>query len=285
MKKIIPYILITLLLIGGIGFTTYAYISKNNDKKDITPDDSNPNPTPSITLSEEELTKYLRYVPLSPDEYNVYKKANNLNNIPIASLINYALYVIGSTDSLEDLFQNTYTIPEYPDLKFDIKYSLSDIKKLLKEMYNLDNISLKNFTLENGSPKTQYTNGTFDFVYYNNYFYGTTICLECIHNHLSSIEKYETTEDELIIYEKSAYYYYGEMGSNNCTDPNTINDYIKNYKIEVPHEIDEDGFCKYEENFNEKTYFKENKSNFTTYKHTFKKNNQSYYWYSTELAN
>ena len=104
---------------------------------------------------------------------------------------------------------------------------------------------------------------------------------------ISLIEDYELINNDLIIYERPTTFwqYFGEEGYYLGDYPllanfNGVEVNFDLIKLEITYDennIDAAKGYTYE-------YLKEHKSEFTLYKHTFKKNNTGYYWYSTEIA-
>ena len=147
-------------------------------------------------------------------------------------------------------------------------------------MYNITSINLVNSDLTNLNET--YNTIRESFIYYNDYFYGFATCIGCENNHLSIISDYKSTSNELIIYEIAAYLYPGAMNDNNCENPAYLQDYQTDYKFIFPHTI-KNGACDYDNSLTNEEYLKNNQE-FTQYKHTFKKNADKYYWYSTEVV-
>ena len=219
-----------------------------------------------VTLSEEELTKYLSYVP-SIMEYKLYdKEKSSIDNIKEKYLISKVLSNEAVCwDNNNCSFDMNKKVPlkngeefyyeqDYVDRYY---FPLSFIKDKMEEYYNkkISNIS------ETKSIDDIY-NAILGYVYQDEYFLsiggGETGDVT-----VSYMDSYKATEKDLVIYEYVAYYDYFEE---------KLKDYNNGYKVDLS----------YEDDFKE--YLKENKEHFTEYKHTFKKNSKGYYWVKTEIV-
>ena len=278
-KNTLLYVIITILLIViAVGITYIIMNNKNNEE--ITEPSNNDNNQEEnndeqITLSESELQEYLSYVPIE-DGYvhDVYQnKYTNIQNIDKAILRNMALI------KASDCLYKEYTCPynHEKEIEIEVNYDtysetvvtnnyipLEYINKLLHQMYNYEISALKEKTILNA--------GGMGYIYSNEYFImigGGWAATE----HISVLDDYNANEEELVIYEYGAYYdsfenklydYYTEKETDlgNLSENTSYDD-----KMTMLH-----------------NYLKEHKTEFTLYKHTFKKNDTGYYWYSTEIA-
>ena len=177
MKKTEKYIYIVLgiILIVVIACSiTYVIATNNNDAK--TKEENNNqeenNNEDSITLSEAELNEYLSYVPKSAllSNYEAYETPNNINALSEEIVIDNALRVLTMNDDFENM-EDYYTIEEFPEYSFDIRYSLEEVRNQTLKMYNYNITNLTNVTSENIG-EGMYSSEAFIFDYYNNYFYG-----------------------------------------------------------------------------------------------------------------
>ena len=277
-KNIILYIVIVILACALTGSIVYILMSNNNKtetKEENNRENNNQeeDKEEQITLSGSELKEYLNYVPKNNllSEFNTYETPSHINDLNDNAIISNALRILTNNtdfDSMED----SYTIEDFPDYSFDIRYSSEEIIEQTLKMYNYKVTNLTNVTSSNIG-EGMYGSTQFIFDYYNGYFYGMNACADCSDNHISKIKEYIATEEELIIYEYGAYLE-SEMGENHNT---RLVDYQTNKEenLENPcSSIENDYSCYYDNLLDE----------FTLYKHTFKKNDTGYYWYSTEVA-
>ncbi len=267
---VLAIILVAVLASGA----TYIFMNLKNEDKSV---------EENITLTKEELTKYLSYVPRivgltdNNQKNGVYFNPNNLDKINKTALVNNVLQILTTKD---DFQEEGYTIPGY-DFYFDYKCSGSSVKNLLKEIYNIDNINFISSDLSTLEGTYSTVNALFE--YYNGDFYGYVALAEGEDNHISYVNDYKLINNDLVIYEVAAYLYSGEMGDNNCEHPAYLGDYQNNYQYIFPHTVIDD-YCSYNNDLTNEETLKENKTNFTEYKHTFKKSDTGYYWYSTEVV-
>ena len=276
-KNTILYIIITILLIViAVGITYIIMDNKNNEE--ITEPSNNDNNQEEnndeqITLSESELQEYLSYIPKNDllSESNVYITPSNINNLSEKAIIENALKVLINNTNFDNI-DDYYIIEDFSEYSFDIRYSLTEIMELALKMYNYNINNLNNATSSNIG-EGMYGTPQFIFDYYNGYFYGMNACANCSDNHVSKIKAYTATDEELIMYEYGAYLE-SEMGENNDTK---LVDYqtSKTEKLNKPCSSNSNDYS---------CYYDELLDKFTLYKHTFKKNDTGYYWYSTEIA-
>ncbi len=252
MKKVEKYIylVIALIIVAIIASGTIYIIKKNNQ---------------NITLTETELNKYLSYVPNTKENpiYNI--KKTNLDSIEKKQLITKILdNETNCWDKQNCDFDMNLKLPVknseifyYEAESVDRYYFPMDyIKTKMQEYYNEEIPNLE----ETKKLEDMY-NATLGYIYQNNYFLGLGGG-ETDDLFVSYIDSYNASKKELVIYEYVGHYSYFHE---------TLYDYYNNYEVKLA----------YETNFQD--YLKDNKSNFTKYKHTFKKNTTGYYWYSTEI--
>ena len=277
-KNTVLYIIITILLVIVAVGVTYIIMDNKNEEEVIEPsnneEDSNKEEQneEQITLSESKLQEYLSYVTKNNllSEFNTYETPSHINDLDDNVIISNALRVLTNNIDFDNM-EDSYTIEDFPNYSFDIRYSLEELMELTLKMYNYKINDLNNVTSSNIG-EGMYGSTQFIFDYYNGYFYGMNACANCSDNHVGKIKEYNATDEELIIYEYGAYLE-SEMGENHNT---RLVDY-QTSKSEILNEscssTEYDYSC-YDELLDE----------FTLYKHTFKKNNTGYYWYSTEIA-
>ena len=279
-KNTLLYIIITILLIViAVGITYIIMDNKNNEE--ITEPNNNDNNQgennnkeenndEQITFSESELEEYLSYIPAEPIEMkeNVYKNPTNINNISknslLATTLNKASGIYWTT---AELGINATSINNYQDFvnsEYNILYKKQDIDNLMQKMFNTTSGNLNN-------TDDDYI-ATYNMCYYyNNGYFEETNCVGTL-GKLNNIKSYEIQNGDLVIYE-----YYVELDELQWK----ITDLYTNQTISLECNISnttED--CQQKAN----DYFKDNLDKFTLYKHTFKKNDTGYYWYSTEIA-
>ena len=251
-KNTVLYIIITILLIIIAVGITYIIMDKNDINNN--PNENN-NQEEQITLSEEELEEYLSYIPkdIINNEQNMYINPRTNDELPIETLLGAAL---NYADKYTNLRQET----EYGDT---FLFSKNEINSLMKKMYNKEPVPLEDEIEYNCAIYSEYD---------NNYYLQSGGC-GIGQIHLRKIDSYQATEEELVIYEYAAYLEETE-GADYVA---IIKDYINDEKayLGMPCPDTENDFS---------CYFEESVGDFTLYKHTFKKNDTGYYWYSTEVA-
>jgi len=216
--------------------------------------------TKSKDISDQELERYLTYIPDNRVSKSAYtKKTTNDKN-------NYEL-MLGS--ALNVVFEKTTKD----------KFSKNEVDNVLKDMYNVTTNDIN--LIEN---KTDYITGNSGicYLYYDDEFHSTG-CGASNYEKISLVEDYDIENNELIIYEYAITFwtYYKEEGY-----------FIGDYKLlqNFDGASGELNLIKLSSKTNQeaekeaKEYLKNNKKQFTKYKHTFKANNSNYYWYKTEIV-
>jgi len=250
MKKVEKYIYIVLImiLVGVIASGTTYILMKDNNKTEVKENNKEQDNKENET-KEEKIT-------LTESELKEY-----LSYVPTNDVLDNKYSTVTNTDNKILLGTILFNLTLDAD-DGAIIASLSKADELMQKMYNQ---KLGNYSdsYENGEWKNYVaTYASFCYTKEDNNF---------IVNYCSSgsetfnlIESYEAKYDLLYIYSYHAY------------DSNEeIADYYNGYKASV--NITDD----YNNSFN--NYLKENKGKFTKYKHIFKKNENGYYWYSTEV--
>lgn len=285
-KNILIYGTILLLACALTGTITYILMDEKDKEPEIKDPASNNedksnnnvenNKTETIKLSEKELAEYLTYIPQDSEyaDRNVYKNTKiTIETVDKTLLRDYILNI--SSNCLESNscpfdISKSITITgnfDFTELSQNTNsyIPLTYVNKQLTKMYNYELTNLKNAT----SIEDEFTAGGMGYIYQNGNFIltggGSTGG-----SHISLLENYNATKEELVIYEYAALYSSEFNGEENKYD---INDYYNKYSVQVTGK-----------NFNFKQYLKEHKDKFTKYKHTYKKNDTGYYWYSTEVA-
>lgn len=251
MKKVY-YIVILILffILAGeifIVFDRNQKVSKNNKEEKIT-----------LELLNELQDKIPhRY-------YNVYKTSKEeLSNISKANIYGEVVTRLDFQPTTEKYF--------YPQGNYYLENcevaSIDEFQNNIQKMYHLD--------FEPNETKDNYLG------YYkeNGYYYlnNTLVSIKGfndIENEIiNSIIDYEVKDDYIIITEKVSFYntlsYYQSYNFNEKTNKYVLlNMYNQKYYFSAKKEL--------------KKYFEENYDEFPTYKSTFKKIDDSYYWYNTE---
>lgn len=269
------YIVIIIILVACLASgTTYMIMKDKNDNKindnESNNQDAENNDTEKIedkeeqiTLSESELETYLNYVPYRG---NILKNDNNINpylqNLKVTDLndINLTEYAIrlANFEDLDYIFEEDYLI----------KISANEVKSILKSVYNK---SIEYFKTGKDNNNQEYYNiNCLSLLYENNFFYGRFGCGDA-ETKVGVVDNYKLENNNLIIYE-----YAGLLDDligkiYNIKNNQTITNIEIGYQEDLAETIAK-----------ATKYIKENKIKFTKYKHTFKKNNTGYYWYSTE---
>ena len=281
MKKTEKYIYIVLgmILVVVIACGITYMIATNNNKTETKEENNGQNNNQeenkeeTITLSESELEDYVSYVP-----NELYKQQiTNINTIDKSILRNTAL-IISSECLYEEETNCPFDTSEGIPIKIDLfpyyennvatsYIPLTYLNELLHKMYNYELSNLENAK----SIDDIFNAGGMAYIYQDGYFLmlggGQTTG-----EHINLIESYETNDKNLIMYEYAAYY-----------------DSLENKLIDYYKETETDlgGWCgntSGEERIQIlSNYLNDHKDEFTLYKHTFKKNDSRYYWYSTEI--
>lgn len=283
------YIVIIIILVAVIS-SGATYIILNNNKPNETTkennnvdnnendnnqenDDKENNKEEQITLSDSELEEYLSYIP------NVY-----IEDKGIAYTYKYSdktsidnFYLLGT--ALKKLalkcFENNNCYVDktlyYPDGESSMNgyyaYNKSDADVLMKKMYNINNYEINSIF-----PEYVASDGGLCYYYKDNEFISTDCATSG--SHFSNITNYSVSTNELIIYEVVADY---------DNYQSIITDYYTDKEINLNIAINNNEA--YDKAVIEmEKYFKEHQTEFTKYKHTYKKNDSGYYWYSTEVV-
>ncbi len=268
-KEKIVYSVIIVILVAFIasGITYIVMKDKNsetleesnNTNNSIVPNDDKVEKDEEevITLSENELNKYLRYIPgeANCEDYvsgkcNAYVHDETYSSeVEIFYLIGNALGLL--SDGADDL---------------SVVGTYGDVYNSMIKMYNMefDKKSLDDYNM---------------IVHYGPYCYKINddnfIASYC----RSDLEKatfadsYEVNDNNIVIYSYMSYFN-SLGGQDEVKDIYTNNVYYVTEKNSEGY-IDNDIVVK---------YMKNNKDKFTKYKHTFRKNEAGYYWYQTEVV-
>lgn len=269
-------IIVLVIVTAGV---TYAIVK--DPKKDNKVTDNNENITDKptednekITLTNKELEKYLSYVPNINAEIeegktgSVYKNPSNVIDINKNILLGKTLGYLYEKCSENESCYKAQSPKE--DLNLDA-IRKSELDKELYTRYNISKYKVEEYDENNETNDYIADSNGFCYYYTENYF----SIVECFGGgpgfELSKVDSYNIENGDLVIYE---YHAEAVLISDGVDDKLKIYD-LQNEEIEVFLEDDED---------KAESYFENNKEKFTKYKHTFKKNDKDYYWYSTEVA-
>ncbi len=269
---VIILVLVTAIISGSIYLVMRDKDNTNTENNEVNDKnkestDNKDNEKEEITLSEEELRKYLGYVPYVHDKdtnKNVYfyrsKNIDEINRKIIYGMVLDAL--CRKNDNCNQINNLFYNNADGEEIVYNFVIDEDDFFTLLKEMYNLSDITLT-------KPSQGYAALGYMCYYYDSNsskFYGVSNCGGTSYMSFSKIVDYKVSNEELIIYE--IYGYYDLM-------------VLKNVITNQEYEVDTSLSGKYEE-LNK--YFLDNIDKFPKYKHTFRKNETGYYWYQTEVV-
>lgn len=259
------YIVLGIILIVVIA-SGITYMIATNDKTETKEENNNPEENnqeedneEQITLSESELKEYLSYVPDSYVSKSAYTTENReeLNNLILGSVL--------------------FKISNYNPGEI----SLTEVDREIQKMYNM---SLNDFDLQISD---NYITGCSGMGYsYTGKEFIASDAGAPNYEKIGLIEDYELINDDLIIYELPATYWEYFDGEGYYLGDYTL---LKNFDgatmnfdlIKLGIAYDETNMDNAREYAYE--YLQAHKDEFTLYKHTFKKNDTGYYWYSTEV--
>lgn len=272
------YIVIALVMVAVIASGTTYIIMKNNNPEIKEPEDINNNDkeqenTPSeetenLILTDNDLKDYLSYVPYSIDnEGNAYTYEKIvINNIKqyytLGTALNY-LYNECQQNKISCFYNETMKMNEYVILEGYEALKQEDALNMLKKMYNISNITIN----DNNNDYVAEAK-CIGYYYKDDKYIAIPVCGDL--GKLSHIINYEIINNDLYIYEVVA--------SFDGLRPN-LQDYYTNKEVKLTYDINDANWENEVIN-----YFENHLNDFTQYKHTFKKNNKGYYWYSTEVV-
>lgn len=253
---------------------SYINISKEEDS-DNTDDEENNN----FVLGEDqndkdsEISNYLSYIPYYlPLDYSVYFEDSNVENINQNILIAMALGV--GMDDYDAKRCNVDQCGYYLDNPIEIRYLYDDIEgpvygsyyftleyinNILETMYNTHLNNLE----ETISWDNVYAGAYGGFAFQNDYFLMCSGGIGESRYHVGFVDDWEIENNELVVYETAAY---------RDTYTQTLTDYRNGYEKTIDAYFPDEAL----------NALRDNSKYFTRYKHVFKKNDNGYYWYSTE---
>ena len=254
-------IVVIIIIIGFIGYNCYKNLRGNENvtKKEIKKE----------VFDEKELNNIISYIPYSNATIGLYKDAYNGELTIINDVISMA-YISSITGKLRESYSFKDNNKSYTDLllkeqglKNVLVYEVSFVNEQLAKKYN---ITLNSYDVPDDI-KIYYLNNE----------------LVVIQNDTTDISKqakisldgnFYESNGEIIYNEKAVFAvfkdnkYYIYENSSIKGEPIKTYDYNNRTLNEIASVIRED--------------FKDYK---TTFKHTFRKNELGYYWYSTEMVN
>lgn len=245
-------VILSLVLISG---TTYIVVNNLLDKENKTETNSEENNNNAKTLTKDELNDYLKYVP----KFFSAKDSYDLSTIDSTDLINNTLEFVSESD----IKKGTCT-DNCPDINSlldedgisNYKYIESSfVNNLLNKMYNLTLDSLK---IDVNTVFTAYSEtGNLCPIYFN----GNFALNNCMLSGTTTREykNYTATNEELIIYSYDGYITDGGKVCHINDRENCIPGPDLGESIDKEKDL---SLCK----------------------HTYKKNGNGYYWYSTEVV-
>ncbi len=264
-KSILIVVIIILVAVIASG-ATYIVMSSKKENNNQTNSNQTDEKQPTISLTEDQLKDYLSYIPYNVEtEGNVYSYQKvNVNQIKQEYLLGRALgYLYAKCEPNTCFYDETLNIDDGLTLEGYEALKKDEALKMLQKMYNISNITMN-------------STHTYDYIAYDGgtcyYFINDKFIVNnCVgdFDKLSHITNYEATNNDLIIYEVVADF--------SGLQP-SLQDYYTKKEIKLDYDVNDP-------NWENKVinYFENNLTNFTEYKHTFKKNATGYYWYSTEI--
>lgn len=264
---IITIIVVVILIALASGGAIYLITSNRNNNQ---PNQENNNEQPStptpVTLSDEELAKYLRYIPIGAiSAYDSDKSAYKYEKITVNDY-NKKVLIHHAINQAENFgtslkYENKACGATCPELNgfggyYDIAYDLTPLKKSLHAMYNLSLESL-DLNVLNENSLGSYSGESYE------YFDGGIVVWQGMGSLYGTnvLDRYEANTNELTIYSYRVIY--------NFNSP-IVNDAYTRKEFTITDDYE--------------TYVENHKDEFTQYKSVFKKNDTGYYWYSTEIV-
>ncbi len=277
---VIGVILLVVLTILGVKYYLNNYIVNDAIEEVPTEEDSN-------NLTQEELAEYLNYIPfgmINTETVPYYNRSITVDEVDKTLLVNTALngnyeFVECSGDNpclpkeISAKHFGPYGVCEHQTCTsqgYDF-YPLDKVNTSLKKMFNID------FNTLNIKKNTIWEYIDERIMYFDNGFLSKKTTLYPAHV-IHTIEKYEFNGEELIIYDyplKGFSNYWNDDGPLDFQNGNYVNYQIIDPQKEAQSESARDAKIS--------NYVSQHKEDFTLFKYTFKKNNDNYYWYSSEV--
>lgn len=264
-------IFILLIVIGIEGFSYYNYVKKveqnNINSTESNKEDDNTKKNNDFKLSDEEIKYYLDIVPLS-----IFVNDNNEvdsytgSKVTIENISKHVLYARAFKD-MKPSNNDTY-------LDCDSYGKAEDFKTNLKNYYNISNPIFENNVGYEPVEKEEYR---FDYIgttvieYDSKLYLCQTSGADNIDSKVNKLIDYKVLDGDLIITEKAGFIYEYNYEDDFATVLlSTSSPDSKVTTLDNKEKVQE--------------YFNNNLDKFETFKHTYKKNGDKYYYYSTELS-
>ncbi len=282
---VIGVILLVVLTILGVKYYLDNYVNNPSEEPPIEEE--------IVSLTDAELNTYLSYIPYGDTNTQTvpyYNRNITIDEVDATLLVNMALngnheFVKCSDEStcLPQEIVSKHYVPYgncHNDGTCDPKgydfYPLDKVNTSLKKMYNID---FKDLKIEENTT-FEYTGN--EIMYYHNGFLSRQTTGSTKHI-VHTIDKYEVNDNTLIIYD------YPVTGADSYDYQDNyvyyeIRDFQNGLVIEYKN-IDPENTAYSNAAHDQKiqSYIFQHKDDFTLFKYTFKKNNDNYYWYSSEV--
>ena len=267
-KKIVKPIIIIVCILLVLLFIILGLVFHNKptkiDKKEST----------DITIDDKYINELSYSIPYSNNTMGVYKDAYSQDKTIINDVIGSAVITVTKTNfydlvsnKKEDIDHINYLLKE-KNLEGEKAYKLEYVNDLLTKRFN---INLNTYDIPNGVNIIHLNND------YSNYIVIQFEKKDVLKQLKSVIDMnvYELN-GEIIMNEKAVfivlkgdtYYVYANTDINNGQEPLKVYNYDNRSIFEILESVKND--------------FKDYKA---TFRHTFRKNELGYYWYSTEMVN
>lgn len=283
LKAILIVLLLIIALVGGffIG-KSMTKESKNTNKE---------NKITSVKLGDEETNKLLSYLPkikLSHEDYSVYQ-SKAVTSEMVDSDILFA-NVVSHVKNKEQCTIELFNLNGLCD--FVIK--VEDAKKIIKDRYGDINVrtplsieggGLLACTLSNDKFACSNSGGDWLTTEYTDYF--DLVFNSKFDGSVTEVLKTEKDDNYLYIYEKYIYYKFDKLKTDDEYE-NIDNYKFKIYKYSDSNELLNNNYLNGKDFYKDNSTFKDELfkyvgDKYTTYKHTYKINNdENYTWFKTE---
>ncbi len=287
MKKSIPYIIIFVLLLVVAGEAVYIYLDKKDDNNIVDKTEKEEPKKDIEKIDEELINKLFNSLVVSDKSLGLYSDSKlSINDIDGVNLI---LFGVKSylDDKKIDYMANAespgnYYAGEVSKILYEFKKD--DFNKYMSEKFHTNNTydlpicteSKENFL--DCKAGVYGLEGLIDLVSFKDEWVIAIVAREGETTKLSQkLVKYEIDDDDNIyIYTEIANCYWS-AGYSVC-----FSDIADKDKL---IECNDTSNCFFDENNYEEYIYDKFENKLQTYKHTFKKVNNDYYWYSTEIVN
>lgn len=259
-KGLVWLIVVLILLVVSMGgFIVYREFF--TETGNVNTNESNKNTENKKEFSEDDLFGYLRTVPLLVEPYIENPGNQNPNVYYKKDAYSGGLNTVDMLDR-EVLFANTFNlIAPVCDGGCDESVLVLEFEENLKKFYNIESNGVDKFYVDGGIVEKK------DGYYTPHYGQGSYPLRKA-----GKTLRYEATNSDLVIYEKAGFYYVDALDVYLLK---TTGEKAENYKKLAADDDKSVG----------EEYITNNIDEFYTFKHTFKLGeNNTYYWYSTELT-